>query len=356
MFEKGGFFFNLAQNMHAMNEIVHPKGKLYYSMGEVCELFGVKPSLIRFWEEHFSVLKPHRNNKGNRLFTPADVDNIGLIYNLVKERGMTLAGAEKKIKEDRKGKNKLNHNVEIIQRLQKIRNLLREVKEDIDNDENVVARFDEDDAVENEVVTVVEPIVESVAEEKPQAESVAPQEAEQPSVEDVATEEKREKKRGRPKKESATEEKEKPAKRGRKKKPKYEEQYLDLFSMIDFEQVSVAEEEMEQVEVSAESEQMPQSEPAPESVPESIPEVAPVVVKNVEASHEHKEAVAEESVQTEGVESEQTTEEEVVTGDVDEDGIAVVESKTVDEGETIVIPEVSEPEEKKQEEVKQIFF
>ena len=122
---------------------MHPEGKLYYSMGEVCELFGVKPSLIRFWEENFSILKPHRNNKGNRLFTPADVDNIGLIYNLVKERGMTLAGAEKKIKEDKRGKNKLMGNVEVIQLLQKIRNLLNEVKEDLDGSEKVVARFDD---------------------------------------------------------------------------------------------------------------------------------------------------------------------------------------------------------------------
>ncbi len=143
----GGFFFTLAQNIDTMNEIVHPKGKLYYSMGEVCEIYNVKPSLIRFWEDNFSILKPHRNSKGNRLFTPSDVDNIGLIYHLVKESGMTLAGAEKKIMQDKRNKGKLNRKVEIIEHLQKIRNLLREVRDDIDND-SVVARFDDDEPAE----------------------------------------------------------------------------------------------------------------------------------------------------------------------------------------------------------------
>ena len=64
--------------------------KLYYSIGEVAEMFGVNTSLIRFWEKEFDVIKPHKNKKGNRKFTKADVDNFHLIYHLVKEKGMTL--------------------------------------------------------------------------------------------------------------------------------------------------------------------------------------------------------------------------------------------------------------------------
>lgn len=67
--------------------------KLFYSMGEVSEMFDVNASLIRFWETKFDILRPQKNKKGNRLFSPADVENLKLIYHLVKERGMTLDGA-----------------------------------------------------------------------------------------------------------------------------------------------------------------------------------------------------------------------------------------------------------------------
>ena len=70
--------------------------KLYYSIGEVAEMFGVNTSLIRFWEKEFDVIKPHKTKKGNRQFTKADIDNFHLIYHLVKEKGMTLKGAQQK--------------------------------------------------------------------------------------------------------------------------------------------------------------------------------------------------------------------------------------------------------------------
>lgn len=69
--------------------------KLYYPIGEVAEMFGVNTSLIRFWEKEFEVLKPHKNKKGNRLFTNEDVANLKLIFHLVKEKGYTLEGAGK---------------------------------------------------------------------------------------------------------------------------------------------------------------------------------------------------------------------------------------------------------------------
>lgn len=76
--------------------------KLYYTIGEVSELFLVNTSLIRFWEKEFDVIKPKKNKKGNRLFTPEDIDNFKVIYNLVKEQGFTLEGAKKYLKENRK--------------------------------------------------------------------------------------------------------------------------------------------------------------------------------------------------------------------------------------------------------------
>ena len=76
--------------------------KLYYTIGEVAEMFGVNTSLIRFWEREFDIIKPKKNKKGNRLFTPEDLDNFKVIYNLVKEQGLTLEGAKKYLKENRK--------------------------------------------------------------------------------------------------------------------------------------------------------------------------------------------------------------------------------------------------------------
>jgi DNA-binding transcriptional MerR regulator len=76
--------------------------KLYYSIGEVAEMFDVNTSLIRFWEKEFDVLKPKKNNKGNRLYTPEDIANIKSIYNLVKVQGLTLEGAKKYLKGNKK--------------------------------------------------------------------------------------------------------------------------------------------------------------------------------------------------------------------------------------------------------------
>lgn len=106
---------------------MQPK-KMFYSMGEVAEMFDVKPSLLRFWEAEFDILKPKRNKKGNRLFTPSDVENLKLIYHLVKERGMTLEGAKRTMKQNRRGKG-LSRDAELLERLQKIRAELAEVRD-----------------------------------------------------------------------------------------------------------------------------------------------------------------------------------------------------------------------------------
>jgi DNA-binding transcriptional MerR regulator len=102
--------------------------KLYYTIGEVAKMFDVNTSLIRFWEKEFNIIKPHKNKKGNRLFTPQDVDNFHLIYHLVKEKGMTLKGAEKKLKEN---KEDTLENFEVIKRLKEIRETLVEIKESL---------------------------------------------------------------------------------------------------------------------------------------------------------------------------------------------------------------------------------
>jgi DNA-binding transcriptional MerR regulator len=102
--------------------------KLYYSIGEVAEMFGVNASLIRFWEKEFDIIKPKKNKKGNRFFTRQDIDNIQLIYHLVKEKGLTLNGAKKKIKEN---KDDTNNNHEVIKTLTEIKTLLLEIKDSL---------------------------------------------------------------------------------------------------------------------------------------------------------------------------------------------------------------------------------
>jgi len=101
--------------------------KIFYSIGETAKIFNVNVSLIRYWEKEFSILKPKKNKKGNRLFTQKDIDNLHLIYNLVKERGYTLEGAQKQLKSNKV----LNSEIEIINRLKKIRSFLVDLKNEL---------------------------------------------------------------------------------------------------------------------------------------------------------------------------------------------------------------------------------
>jgi DNA-binding transcriptional MerR regulator len=99
--------------------------KRYYKIGEVAKAFGVNTSLIRFWENEFDVLKPKKNKKGNRLFTPEDLENLKMIYFLVKEKGFTLEGAKNKLKENPE---EIFSKHKIISRLEEIKNELIEIK------------------------------------------------------------------------------------------------------------------------------------------------------------------------------------------------------------------------------------
>ena len=99
--------------------------KIYYSIGEVASMFGVNTSLIRFWEKEFDIIQPHKNKKGNRLFTKKDVDNFHLIYHLVKERGYTLKGAKEKI---RKNPGDTARDIEILKTLKNMKEFLLEIK------------------------------------------------------------------------------------------------------------------------------------------------------------------------------------------------------------------------------------
>ncbi|WP_028296608.1 MerR family transcriptional regulator [Olivibacter sitiensis] len=102
--------------------------KLYYTMGEVTKMFQVNPSQIRFYEREFPIIQPKKNKKGNRLFTPEDVSNLKIIFNLVKEKGYTLQGAREYLK---KNKDSATENQRIIDSLEKLKQFLIEVKESL---------------------------------------------------------------------------------------------------------------------------------------------------------------------------------------------------------------------------------
>jgi len=103
--------------------------KRYYTMGEVARILGVNPSLIRFWEKEFDILELKKNRKGNRIFAPRDLENIKLIYHLVKERGFTLKGAQAKLRENREDTARV---AEAVARLRNVKQALAELKKGLD--------------------------------------------------------------------------------------------------------------------------------------------------------------------------------------------------------------------------------
>jgi DNA-binding transcriptional MerR regulator len=103
--------------------------KLFYSIGEVADMFNVNASLIRFWEKEFDVISPSKNKKGNRLFTKKDIENFKLIFHLVKEKGYTLQGAKDKLKNGVKEED--HTNIQVIDRLKHIKEQLLKMKDSL---------------------------------------------------------------------------------------------------------------------------------------------------------------------------------------------------------------------------------
>lgn len=99
--------------------------KRYYSISEVAEMFDVSKSLIRFWETEFDTLRPAKNSKGDRRFTPQNIEQIRQIYHLVKERGFTLNGAKQEIESLKK---KVQEKKKVIKQLSSLRNFLEDLK------------------------------------------------------------------------------------------------------------------------------------------------------------------------------------------------------------------------------------
>ena len=102
--------------------------KLYYSMGEVAAMFDVNQSLLRFYEKEFPILQPKKNKKGNRLFTPEDIENLKIIFHLIRDKGYTLNGAKDHLRNDT---GDVKDNQRVIDSLENLKKFLLEVRDEL---------------------------------------------------------------------------------------------------------------------------------------------------------------------------------------------------------------------------------
>ena len=190
--------------------------KLYYSMGEVAEMFDVNPSLIRYWGTRFAALRPKRNKKGNRMFTSEDIETLKLIHHLVKERGMTLDGARKALRAERVvARSESSAEMELLERLQAVRAMLVQVRDSYGVDESEVV----DAMADAESIESTEPIVavdvdssEQIADESPKDLPAEEKVARPKKVKAPKSEKKGESKRAKATETTPSEEPAKPAK------------------------------------------------------------------------------------------------------------------------------------------------
>ena len=106
--------------------------KYYFSIGEVARMFNLSISNIRFWEQEFEILRPKKNKKGDRFFTRQDIDNLKIIYHLLKEKGYTIEGARKKLLQS---PDQVNDRVAMIDSLKRVRSFLIQLRQQLDSKE-----------------------------------------------------------------------------------------------------------------------------------------------------------------------------------------------------------------------------
>ena len=132
--------------------------KLYYSIGEVAQMFGVNESLLRFWEKEFPQLNPKKAGRNIRQYRKEDIETVKLIYHLVKERGMTLPGARQRLKDN---KDNTLRNFEIVERLKSIREELVSMRNALD-----AFTYEEVDALKENIESLKEAAAEAAEEEE----------------------------------------------------------------------------------------------------------------------------------------------------------------------------------------------
>lgn len=106
--------------------------KLFWTIGEVAAMFDVNASKIRYWADEFKELNPERNNKGNRMFKQKDIDTFHMIFHLVEEKGMTLEGAKKKLKNQLP---EVEKEFEVVKTLKNLKGMILELRQILDEKE-----------------------------------------------------------------------------------------------------------------------------------------------------------------------------------------------------------------------------
>lgn len=103
--------------------------KLYYSIKDVADEIGVNESTLRYWEKEFPFLRPKVTSNNVRQYTQKDIEQIKVIYNLIKVRGLKIAAARKYLTQNRSGAEKSS---EIVNTLISVRDQLKELKQQLD--------------------------------------------------------------------------------------------------------------------------------------------------------------------------------------------------------------------------------
>lgn len=118
-----------SKRVFSMDEL----NKRFYRIGDVADILGIPASTLRFWEKEFTIIKPVRNAKNTRLYTPKDIETIKMIHYLVKEKGLKLDAAQAMIRRNRDGVSK---RFEVIDRLKSIKSQLLHLKKALEEIRN----------------------------------------------------------------------------------------------------------------------------------------------------------------------------------------------------------------------------
>ena len=102
--------------------------KKYYSISEVAEQFGVAESLLRYWEKEFPNIAPRKGGRNVRQYTTEDIEEVRVVYNLLKVRGMKIAAAREALRKNKRG---TMDSSDVISRLQSVRAELMEIKKEL---------------------------------------------------------------------------------------------------------------------------------------------------------------------------------------------------------------------------------
>ena len=106
----------------------HKELKLYYSISEVAQIFDVTETLLRFWEKEFPQISPKKTGRNVRQYTKEDIEQIRLVYNLVKVRGLKIAAARDVLKKNKEG---MVQTVEVVERLRTLKAELQSIRREL---------------------------------------------------------------------------------------------------------------------------------------------------------------------------------------------------------------------------------